>query len=69
MVKTRIAHKVKNIRKKLEDIDANRSMFKLTPNTTSKDDVGIGGEISNRETSSLVNLSKIWKRRREDNVD
>ncbi|GKD67147.1 disease resistance protein [Tanacetum coccineum] len=62
MVKTRIAHKVKNMRKKLEDIDANRSKFKLTPNTTSKDDAGTGGEISNRETSSLVNLSKIYGR-------
>ncbi|GKC14088.1 disease resistance protein [Tanacetum coccineum] len=48
--------------KKLEDIDANRSKFKLTPNITSKDDAGIGGEISNRETSSLVNLSKIYGR-------
>ncbi|GKA26668.1 disease resistance protein [Tanacetum coccineum] len=62
MVKTRIAHKVKNIRKKIEDIDANRSKFKLTPNSTSKDGAGTGGEISNRETSSLVNLSKIYGR-------
>ncbi|PWA99100.1 substrate carrier protein [Artemisia annua] len=33
-----------------------------THNTTSKDDTGIVGEISNREISSLVNLSKIYGR-------
>ncbi|GKA88232.1 disease resistance protein, partial [Tanacetum coccineum] len=32
LVKTRIVHKVKNIRKKLEVIDANRSRFHLTSN-------------------------------------
>ncbi|PWA42776.1 Disease resistance protein [Artemisia annua] len=61
----RIAQKVKNIRKKLDEVDANRSKFQLTPNTTSKDDAGISGEISNRETSSLVNLSKIYGRDEE----
>nr|GEW72197.1 disease resistance protein [Tanacetum cinerariifolium] len=65
MVKTRIAHKVKNIRKKLEDIDANRSKFKLTPNTVSEVGADIVGDISNRETSSLVNLSKIYGRDEE----
>nr|GEW22966.1 disease resistance protein [Tanacetum cinerariifolium] len=53
---------LENMRKKLEDIDANRSKFKLTPNTTSKDDAGTGGEILNMETSSLVKLSKIYGR-------
>nr|GEV69141.1 hypothetical protein [Tanacetum cinerariifolium] len=54
--------KTKAMIQRLHDIDANRSKFKLTPNTTSKDDAGMGGEISNRETSSLVNLSKIYGR-------
>ncbi|GJT54269.1 disease resistance protein [Tanacetum coccineum] len=65
LVKTRIAHKVKNIRKKLEVIDANRSKFQLTPSTVSVDAAGVGGQISNRETSSLVNLSKIYGRDEE----
>ncbi|PWA39168.1 NB-ARC domains-containing protein [Artemisia annua] len=54
MVRFRIAHKVKNMRKKLEVIDANRSRFQLTSNTTSEDSAGIASEISNRETSSLM---------------
>ncbi|PWA40862.1 Disease resistance protein [Artemisia annua] len=62
MVKTRIAHKVKNIRNKLEVIDANRSRFQLTPTNIREDVARIGGEFSNRETSSLVNLSKIYGR-------
>ncbi|PWA41238.1 Disease resistance protein [Artemisia annua] len=65
MVKTRIAHKVKNIRKKLEVTDANRSRFQLTPTNIREDAAGIGSEISNRETSSLVNLSKIYGRDEE----
>ncbi|PWA57091.1 Disease resistance protein [Artemisia annua] len=68
MARFRIAHKVKNIRKKLEDIDANLSKFKLTSNTTSEDGSRIAGEISNRETSSLVNLSKIYGRDEEKKV-
>ncbi|GJY53082.1 disease resistance protein [Tanacetum coccineum] len=66
-VKTRIAHKVKKIRKKLQVIDANRSRFHLTPNTVS-DEVGAGmvGEISNRETSSL--RSKIYGRDEEKKI-
>nr|GEZ09185.1 disease resistance protein [Tanacetum cinerariifolium] len=63
LVKTRIAHKVKNIREKLEVIDANRSKFKLISNTTSEDGTGTAGEISNRETSSL--MSKIYGRDEE----
>ncbi|GJU53553.1 disease resistance protein [Tanacetum coccineum] len=63
LVKTRIVHKVKNIRKKLEVIDANRSRFHLTPNIVSEVDAGIVGEISNRKTSSLI--SKINGRDKE----
>ncbi|PWA73376.1 Disease resistance protein [Artemisia annua] len=63
LVKTGIARKVKSIRKKLEVIDANRSKFKLTPNTTNENGAGIGGDILNRETSSLV--SKIYGRDEE----
>ncbi|PWA89163.1 Disease resistance protein [Artemisia annua] len=37
MVKARIAHKVKNIREKLEDIDAYRSRFQLTPTNIRED--------------------------------
>ncbi|PWA97396.1 Disease resistance protein [Artemisia annua] len=44
MVKTRIAHRVKNIWKKLEVINSNKSKLKLIPNTTSEDVSGIGGE-------------------------
>ncbi|PWA63680.1 Disease resistance protein [Artemisia annua] len=65
MARCRIAHKVKNVRKKLEDIDANRSRFQLTPNNIREDVAGIGSVISNRETSSLVNLSKIYGRDEE----
>ncbi|PWA57015.1 NB-ARC domains-containing protein [Artemisia annua] len=57
--------KVKNIRKQLEDIDANRSRFQLTPTNIREDAARIGSEISNRETSSLVNLSKIYGRDEE----
>ncbi|PWA81089.1 NBS-LRR protein [Artemisia annua] len=61
MVRFRIAHKVKNIRKQLEDIDANRSRFQLISNTRSEDGAGIG---SKRETSSLMPLThfdlKCW---------
>ncbi|PWA42193.1 Disease resistance protein [Artemisia annua] len=63
MVKTRIAHKVKNIRKKLDVIDANRSKFKLTSNTISEDAARVRDEFPNKETSSLVHLSsKIFGR-------
>ncbi|PWA58044.1 Disease resistance protein [Artemisia annua] len=66
MVRFRIAHKVKNIRKKLEDINADRSKFDLTAsNTTSKYDGGIGGEISDRETTSLMPLVEIYGRDEE----
>ncbi|GJZ54355.1 disease resistance protein [Tanacetum coccineum] len=65
LVRFRVAHQLKNIRKKLEVIDANRSKFQLTPSTVSVDAAGVGGEISNRETSSLVNLSKIYGRDEE----
>ncbi|PWA39052.1 Disease resistance protein [Artemisia annua] len=66
MVRFRIAHKVKNIRKKLEDINADRSKFDLTAsNTTSKYDGGIGGEISERETTSLMPLVEIYGRDEE----
>ncbi|GJS16552.1 disease resistance protein [Tanacetum coccineum] len=67
MVKFKIAHKLKNIRKKLEEINANGSKFQLTSNTTSEDGAGIRGEISNRETSSL-DLSKIYGRDEEKKV-
>ncbi|GJU10985.1 disease resistance protein [Tanacetum coccineum] len=62
MVKTRIAHKVKNIREKLEDIKANKSNFQLTSTNIREDAAGIGSEILKRETSSLINLSKIYGR-------
>ncbi|PWA71460.1 NB-ARC domains-containing protein [Artemisia annua] len=65
VVRTRIAHKVKNIRKELDVIDAQRSKFKLTPNNVSEVGAGIVGDIYNRETSSLVNLSKIYGRDEE----
>ncbi|PWA60198.1 Disease resistance protein [Artemisia annua] len=65
MVKSRIAHKVKNIRKKLEDIDANKSRFQLDPTNIREDVSGIGSAISNRETSSLINLYKIYGRDEE----
>jgi Leucine-rich repeat (LRR) protein len=66
VVKTRIAHKVKNIKEKLEVIDANRSRFQLTPTNIREDAAGIGSEISNRETSSL--MSKICGRDEEKNM-
>ncbi|PWA35491.1 Disease resistance protein [Artemisia annua] len=65
MARFRIAHKVKNIRKKLEDIDANRSKFQLTSNTTSEDGAGIAGKISNRERETSSLMSKIYGRDEE----
>ncbi|GJX53721.1 disease resistance protein [Tanacetum coccineum] len=65
MFKFKIARRLKNIRKKLEDINANKSTFELTPNAVSEDATGIGGTIPNRETGSLVNLSKIYTRDKE----
>ncbi|PWA71461.1 Disease resistance protein [Artemisia annua] len=66
VVKTRIAHKVKNIRKKLDVIDANRSRFQLIPTNIREDAAGIGSEISKWETSSL--MSKICGRDEEKNL-
>ncbi|PWA84286.1 toll/interleukin-1 receptor (TIR) domain-containing protein [Artemisia annua] len=57
-----MAHRVKNARKKLEDIVAYGSKFQLFPNTTSEDDAGIGAENSNRETSSLMS-NLLWSER------
>ncbi|MFS7908979.1 putative virus X resistance protein-like, coiled-coil [Helianthus anomalus] len=50
----RAAHKVKAIRTKLDDIASKRLKFNLTSSDTSHVDVGVEGEMPNRETSSLI---------------
>ncbi|PWA52538.1 Disease resistance protein [Artemisia annua] len=65
MVKTRIAHKVKNIREKLEVINANRSLFQLTPTNIREAAAGIGSVISIRQPSSLMPLVEIYGRDEE----
>ncbi|PWA60474.1 Disease resistance protein [Artemisia annua] len=60
MVRFRIAHKVKNIRKQLEDIDANRSRFQLISNTRSEDGAGIAKLVYNDETVKTHFDLKCW---------
>ncbi|KAJ0681739.1 putative virus X resistance protein-like, coiled-coil [Helianthus annuus] len=52
--RVRAAHKVKAIRTKLDDIASKRLKFNLTSSDTSHVDMGVEGEMPNRETSSLI---------------
>ncbi|KAJ0681741.1 putative virus X resistance protein-like, coiled-coil [Helianthus annuus] len=52
--RVRAAHKVKAIRTKLDEISSTRFELNLISNDTSHVDVGVEGEIRNRETSSLI---------------
>ncbi|KAI7737953.1 hypothetical protein M8C21_015146, partial [Ambrosia artemisiifolia] len=54
MFRVRIAHKVKAIRAKLDDIASKRLKLGLNPGATSHVDEDSAGEMPNRETSSLV---------------
>ncbi|KAJ0613162.1 putative virus X resistance protein-like, coiled-coil [Helianthus annuus] len=64
--RVRAAHKVKTIRTKLDDIASERLKFNLTDSDTSHVDVGVEGEMPNRETSSLIlDSSKILGRDEE----
>ncbi|KAJ0613117.1 putative virus X resistance protein-like, coiled-coil [Helianthus annuus] len=64
--RVRAAHKVKAIRTKLDDIASKRLKFNLTASDTSHVDVGVEGEMPNRETSSLIlDSSKILGRDEE----
>ncbi|MFS7908973.1 putative virus X resistance protein-like, coiled-coil [Helianthus anomalus] len=64
--RVKAAHKVKAIRTKLDDIASKRLKFKLTSSDTSHVDVGVEGEMPNRETSSLIlDSSKILGRDEE----
>ncbi|KAJ0630420.1 putative virus X resistance protein-like, coiled-coil [Helianthus annuus] len=64
--RVRAAHKVKAIRTKLDDISSKRLKFNLTASDTSHVDVGVKGEMPNRETSSLIlDSSKILGRDEE----
>lgn len=58
MFRVRIAHKVKAVRKKLDAITAKRSELNLNPaGAISSVDAGVGTEMPNRETSSLIHSS------------
>ncbi|GKC67448.1 disease resistance protein, partial [Tanacetum coccineum] len=62
MVRARIAHKVKTIRKRLDAIASNRLKLNLTPNAVSVD-AGVGCVIMpKRETSSLMHDSIVCGR-------
>ncbi|KAJ0613070.1 putative virus X resistance protein-like, coiled-coil [Helianthus annuus] len=64
--RVKAAHKVKAIRTKLDDIASKRLKFNLTSSDTSHLDVGVEGEMPNRETSSLIlDSSKILGRDEE----
>ncbi|KAJ0810905.1 putative virus X resistance protein-like, coiled-coil [Helianthus annuus] len=64
--RVKAAHKVKTIRSKLDDIASKRRKFNLTASDTSHVDVGVKGEMPNRETSSLIlDSSKILGRDEE----
>ncbi|KAM0005436.1 putative virus X resistance protein-like, coiled-coil [Helianthus debilis subsp. tardiflorus] len=64
--RVRAAHKVKAIRTKLDDIASRRFELNLISSDTSHVDVGVKGEMPNRETSSLIlDSSKILGRDEE----
>ncbi|KAM0005425.1 putative virus X resistance protein-like, coiled-coil [Helianthus debilis subsp. tardiflorus] len=64
--RVRAAHKVKAIRTKLDDIASRRFELNLISSNTSHVDVGVEGEMPNRETSSLIlDSSKILGRDEE----
>ncbi|KAJ0810930.1 putative virus X resistance protein-like, coiled-coil [Helianthus annuus] len=66
--RVRAAHKVKAIRTKLDDIASRRFELNLISSDTSHEDVGVEGEMPNRETSSLIlDSSKILGR--DDEVE
>ncbi|KAJ9559294.1 hypothetical protein OSB04_013908 [Centaurea solstitialis] len=64
IVRVRVANKVKNIRIKLDKIAVDRSQFNFSSNTLSVG-VGVGGETTNMETSSLMPTSMIYGRDEE----
>ncbi|KAJ9559309.1 hypothetical protein OSB04_013923 [Centaurea solstitialis] len=61
----RIVQKVKDVRRRLDAIAANRSNFNLSHATISVDDARVGGDRKGTETSSLVRLSETYGRNTE----
>ncbi|KAK9050740.1 hypothetical protein SSX86_030290 [Deinandra increscens subsp. villosa] len=69
MFRVRIAHKVKNIRRKLDAIKSRRSELGLLRSThvdLSQVDVNVASEMPNRETSSLIHDSLLIIGRNEE---
>ncbi|MFS7903744.1 putative virus X resistance protein-like, coiled-coil [Helianthus anomalus] len=68
MYHVRIAHKVKDIRRKLDDIASKRFELNLTPldPTSHVGDMGVVGQMPNRETSSLIHDTSIIMGRNEE---
>ncbi|KAJ9559303.1 hypothetical protein OSB04_013917 [Centaurea solstitialis] len=64
IVRVRVANKVKTIRIKLDEIAVDSSKFNFSGNTISVG-VGVGGETTNMETSSLMPTSTIYGRDEE----
>ncbi|KAM0053662.1 putative virus X resistance protein-like, coiled-coil [Helianthus debilis subsp. tardiflorus] len=68
MTRVRIAHKVKDIRRKLDVIDSERSKFELTPSasTSHVDDTEVVGQMPDRETSSVIHDTSVIMGRNEE---
>ncbi|MFS7909226.1 putative virus X resistance protein-like, coiled-coil [Helianthus anomalus] len=70
MSRVTIAHKVKDIRKKLDDIASKRFALNLTPSapTSHVDDMEVAGQMPDRETSSLIHDTSVIMGRNEEMV-
>ncbi|KAJ0613286.1 putative virus X resistance protein-like, coiled-coil [Helianthus annuus] len=68
MTRVRIAHKVKDIRRKLNDITSKRIELDLTPSapTSHVDDTEVVGQMPDRETSSVIHDTSVIMGRNEE---
>ncbi|KAJ0613290.1 putative virus X resistance protein-like, coiled-coil [Helianthus annuus] len=68
MTRIRIAHKVKDIRRKLNDITSKRIELDLTPlaPTSHVDDIEVVGQMPDRETSSVIHDTSVIMGRNEE---
>ncbi|KAJ0613294.1 putative virus X resistance protein-like, coiled-coil [Helianthus annuus] len=68
MTRLRIAHKVKDIKSKLDVINSERFMLDLTPSapTSHVDDTEVVGQMPDRETSSVIHDTSVIMGRNEE---
>ncbi|KAJ0613295.1 putative virus X resistance protein-like, coiled-coil [Helianthus annuus] len=68
MTRLRIAHKVKDIRRKLDVINSERFKLDLTPSapTSHVDDTDVVGQMPDRETSSVIHDTSVIMGRNEE---